>query len=285
MPSTQRSALGRLLHGLKREQHDYQASLELFPALNIDKLADDMGLATLGADRGSREEPASDSVVFDEVENRIVERVETEKNATHGLLLDQLRTYQERLSGLDFEGRFGTIRQAAPAAVTEFRAEAAQGRDELHSLRRHLRDLELEHDEFRRRNRLKRTAHWASGGNLTVKVGILLALFVFEVFLNGFFLSKGNELGYLGGAVEAFTFALLNVVVSFLIAAAGVRQLNHRNFCANCSALSRLSAMWCSPSGLTLPLLTIAKPRDRSLQMPGARCLRACRRTRSVSRT
>ena len=230
MPSTQRSALGRLLHGLKREQHDYQASLELFPALNIDKLADDMGLVMLGADRGSREEPASDSVVFDEVENRIVERVETEKNAAHGLLLDQLRTYQERLSGLDFEGRFGTIRQAAPAAVTEFRAEAAQGRDELHSLRRHLRDLELEHDEFRRRNRLKRTAHWASGGNLTVKVGILLALFVFEVFLNGFFLSKGNELGYLGGAVEAFTFALLNVVVSFLIAAAGVRQLNHRNY-------------------------------------------------------
>ncbi len=230
MPSTQRSALGRLLHGLKREQHDYRASLELFPALNIDKLADDMGLATIGADRGSREEPASDSVVFDEVENRIVERVETEKNAAHGLLLDQLRTYQERLSGLDFEGRFGTIRQAAPAAVTEFRAEAAQGRDELHSLRRHLRDLEMEHEEFRRRNRLKRTAHWASGGNLTVKVGILLALFVFEVFLNGFFLSKGNELGYLGGAVEAFTFALLNVVVSFLVAAAGVRQLNHRNY-------------------------------------------------------
>jgi hypothetical protein len=226
----QRSALGRLLHGLKREQHDYQASLELFPALNIDKLADDMLLATLGADRGAREEPASDSVVFDEVENRILERVETEKNAAHGSLLDQLRTYQERLSGLDFEGRFGTIRQAAPAAVTEFRAEAAQGRDELHSLRRHLRDLEMEHDEFRRRNRLKRTAHWASGGNLTVKVGILLALFVFEVFLNGFFLSKGSELGYLGGAVEAFTFALLNVGVSFLIAAAGVRQINHRNY-------------------------------------------------------
>ncbi len=230
MPSTQRSALGRLLQGLRREQHDYQASLELFPALNIDKLADDLGLATLGADRGAREEPASDSVVFDEVENRIVERVEAEKNAAHGLLLDQLRTYQERLSGLDFEGRFGTIRQAAPAAVTEFRAEAAQGRDELHSLRRHLRDLEMEHDEFRRRNRLKRTAHWASGGNLTVKIGILLALFVFEVFLNGFFLSKGSELGYLGGAVEAFTFALLNVGVSFLIAAAGVRQLNHRNY-------------------------------------------------------
>jgi hypothetical protein len=229
MESTPRSALARLLNGLKREQHDYRPSLEVFPTLNVDKIARDMALAKTGAERGAREEPASDSIVYDDVENRIVEYVEAEKNAAHGLLLDELRTYRERLINLDFEGRFGTIRQAAPAAVSEFRAEAAQGRDELHSLRRHLRDLEMERDEFRRRHKLKRTAHWASGGNLTLKVGVLLALFVFEVFLNGFFLAKGSELGYLGGAAEAFTFALLNVGVSFLIAAAGVRQLNHRN--------------------------------------------------------
>ena len=126
--------------------------------------------------------------------------------------------------GLDFEGRFATIRQAAPSAVSEFRAEAAQGRDELHSLRRHLRDLELERDAFLRRHKLTRTARSATGGSLTLKVGVLLALFVFEVFLNGFFLAKGSELGYLGGSVEAFTFALLNVGVSFLIGAVGVRE-------------------------------------------------------------
>jgi hypothetical protein len=230
MESAPRSALARLLNGLKREQHDYRPTLEVFPTLNIDKLAADLELATAGAGRGAREVPSSDSVALDDVESRIIERIEAEKNAAHGLLLDELRSYRERLSNLDFEGRFGTIRQAAPAAVSEFRAEAAQGRDELHRLRRHLRDLEMERDEFRRRNRLKRTARWAAGGNLTLKVGILIAVFVFEVFLNGFFLAKGSELGYLGGAAEAFTFALLNVGVSFLIAAAGVRELNHRNW-------------------------------------------------------
>jgi hypothetical protein len=227
---TQRSALGRLINGLKREQHDYRPSLEVFPGLNVDKLAADMGLAAAGAERGAREEPASDTAVLDDVEAKIVERIEAERNAAHGVLLDELRTYRERLAGLDFEGRFGTIRQAAPAAVTEFRAEAAQGRDELHSLRRHLRDLEVESDEFRRRHRLKRTARAASGGSLTLKIGVLLILFVFEVFLNGFFLAKGSELGYLGGAAEALTFALMNVGVSFLIAAVGVRELNHRNW-------------------------------------------------------
>jgi len=228
------------MNGLKREQHDYRASLEVFPALNVDKLAADLGLTRAGAERGSREEPASDTVAFDDVENRIVERVEAEKNAAHGTLLDELRTYRERLSGLDFEGRFGTIRQAAPAAVGEFRAEAAQGRDGLHSLRRHLRDLECESDEFRRRHHLKRAARWASGGNLTVKVGILLCLFVFEVFLNGFFLAKGSELGYLGGAAEAITFALLNIGVAFLLAAVGVRELNHRNWLRKLFGLAAL---------------------------------------------
>jgi len=224
-----KSALSRLVNGLKREPHDYRVSLDVFPALNIDKLAGDLGLAKAGAERGAREEPASDTLALDDIENAVVERVEAEKNSAHGTLLDEVRTYKERLTGLDFEGRFGAIRQAAPAAVSEFRAEAAQGRDELHGLRRHLRDLELERDEFRSRHNLKRAAHWASGGNLTIKVGILLVLFVVEVFLNGFFLAKGSELGYLGGAAEAFTFALLNIGVSFLIAVVGVRELNHRN--------------------------------------------------------
>jgi hypothetical protein len=229
MESRPKSALSRLVNGLKREQHDYRVSLDVFPVLNTDKIAADMRLAQTGAERGAREEPASDAPALDDIENAIVERVEAEKNAAHGTLLDEVRTFKERLMGLDFEGRFGTIRQAAPAAVSEFRAEAAQGRDELHNLRRHLRDLELERDEFRRHHNLKRAAHWASGGNLTVKVGVLLLLFVFEVFLNGFFLAKGSELGYLGGAAEAFTFALLNIGVSFLIAVVGVRELNHRN--------------------------------------------------------
>jgi len=138
--------------------------------------------------------------------------------------------------------------------VSEFRAEAAQGRDELHRLRRHLRDLELERDEFQRRNKLKRTARWASGGNLTLKVGVLLAVFVFEVFLNGFFLAKGSELGYLGGAVEAFTFALLNVGGSFLIAVAGVRELNHRNLFRKLFGLLSLLCYVALALGLNLAL-------------------------------
>jgi len=90
--STPRSALARLLNGLKREQHDYRPSLEVFPALNIDRLASDMALASTAAERGGREEPASDSVAFDDVENRIVERAEAEKRTALTNMADTIES-------------------------------------------------------------------------------------------------------------------------------------------------------------------------------------------------
>ena len=54
-----KSALGRLVNGLKRAPHDYRPSLEVFPALNVDKLAADLELAQAGGRRGAREEPLS----------------------------------------------------------------------------------------------------------------------------------------------------------------------------------------------------------------------------------
>jgi hypothetical protein len=249
-----RSSLARLVGGLKREPHDYRASLDIFPALNVAKLAADMAVGKSGAERGTTEEPSSDSASLDDIENRIVERVEAEKNSAHGILLDELHLYKERLTGLDFEGRFATIRQAAPAAVSEFRAEAAQGRDELHSLRRHLRDVEAERDEFRRRHKLIRTARSATGGNLTLKVGVLMVLFVFEVFLNGFFLAKGSELDYLGGAAEAFAFALFNIGVSFLAGTVAARELHHRNYIRKLIGLMLLAGYLVLAVGLNLTL-------------------------------
>ncbi len=248
------SALARLVGGLRREQHDYRASLEIFPVLNIAKLGADFSAGKMGAQRGAREAPSSDSAVLDDVESRIVERLEAEKNTAHGILLDQLQLYKERLSSLDFERQFATIQHAAPAAVSEFRAEAAQGRDELHSLRRHLRDVEAERDEFRRRHRLTRPAYWAAGGSLTLKIGILLLLFVFEVFLNGFFLARGSELGYVGGGAEAFAFALFNIGVSFLAGAIGVRELNHRNYIRKLIGLLSLLGYLTLAIGLNLTL-------------------------------
>jgi hypothetical protein len=133
------------------------------------------------------------------------------------------------MTALNFEERFAVIQQAAPEAVGEFRAEAALGRDELFALRRRLNDSEQEREHFRERNKLKRPARIGTSGKMVLKIGILAVLFVVEVVINGSFLAKSNLQGWLGGAVQAVSFAALNIVASFFWGLIPIRLINLRN--------------------------------------------------------
>lgn len=223
-----KKAIARLLEGLRRPSHEFRSSLQVFPDLDVDRVAAELKLAEKGVERGRRDEPSPEAPGPDEVELAVVERVESEKRRAHASLVDETRSYAERLSGLDFEGRFSAIRQAAPETLGEFRTEAAAGRDELFGLRRDLREVEQERDAFKREHGITRAARRVTGGSLVLKIGVLLVLFAVEVALNGAFLAKGNELGLLGGAVEAVAFAALNIGVAYLVATHAVRQVVHR---------------------------------------------------------
>lgn len=220
--------MSRLMKGLRREPHDYRASLDVFPALDPQAVAADLKIERVARKRGEADEPPPDGTTLDEGETRIVERIEAEKKSAHGILLEQLRTAEERLSSLDFEGRFAEIRQAAPAAVSEFRAEAATGRDELNGLRRKLKEHEESKEAFKARHKLVRPPHPPSAGAQALKFGLVALLLLIETVLNGSFLAKGSELGLLGGTTEAFAFAVLNVLGSFLFGRLGMPQLIHR---------------------------------------------------------
>lgn len=224
------SSLSRLLEGLRREPHDYKASLQVFPDLSVDKIAAELELGRKGSERGARNEPASQSASLDEIELRVIERIESERKSAHATLLDELDAYSQRLNALDFEGRFAAIRQAAPEAIGSLRTEVANGRNELNLMRRHLRDLEVEKSVFQKRHGLDRTARASTTGTLVLKVGIILVLLLVETVLNGVFLSKGSELGLLGGTVEALTFAALNILVSFGLGRFGAPEILHRNW-------------------------------------------------------
>jgi hypothetical protein len=138
--------------------------------------------------------------------------------------MNQLRTYDERLTALNFEERYAVIQQTALDAVGEFRADAGIGRDMLFGWR--LRDCEMERDHFRATHGLNRSARLASPGMIMLKIGLLAILFVVEVAINGGFLAKSSAQGLLGGAVQAVSFAALNIIASFLCGLVPIRLLN-----------------------------------------------------------
>jgi hypothetical protein len=248
------NALSRLLNGLRREPHDYRASLQTFPDLNVDAVAREMTLARQGAEHGRKEEPESERAGLDSTETSIVERVEAAKSSAYATLLDQKNLYEERLASLDFESRFADIRQAAPEAISELRASAALGRDELNRIRRDLAFKEKERDGFRARHRLTRAARISSGGSKTLKIGVLMVFVLIELFINGSFLAKGNEAGLFGGIIEALAFAALNVVFSFALAFFGIRLINRRGFFSRLVGLIALVALVAFAVGLNLVL-------------------------------
>ena len=89
---------------------------------------------------------------------------------------------------------------------------------------------------------------------MILKIGILAVMFVIEVAVNGGFLAKSNPLGPLGGAVDAVSFAALNILASFLCGLVVIRLLNRRNWFFKLLGLIGLAGYLAFAAGLNLVL-------------------------------
>ena len=109
VPGTRPSAIARIRALLSQPAHHYRPATTVFLDLNVDRVADEFGLAVLGGERGAENRPTSDAQTMDDIEHKIVERIEAHKQDANVIYLDQLHTYDERMNALSFEERFATI--------------------------------------------------------------------------------------------------------------------------------------------------------------------------------
>ncbi len=212
---------------MSEHPHIYRPSILSFLQLDVKKVAKELRLAEHGKVRGKRNQPSTDSEVFDDVENEVIELIEGEVKKAHAALLDDLSIYSERIHALDLEGRFSTIEAAAMDGISSFRSEVSRGLDRLSSPGRRLRELEQEMRDFKTEHGLKRTAHYPSTAEKVWRWGLIAVLFVVEVPGNSYFLSKGSAYGLIGGFAEAVIIAFLNLGASMALAFFGLRQAWH----------------------------------------------------------
>ena len=222
-------ALNRLWSSVRDSNHDFRASTDIFPIIDTEKVSKSLELTDRGRDNGKNNKPVKSARSLDDVEQRIVAKVEEEKRTSYQILEDQFHGFSDRLRNLDFEGQFGLIRQANFTSLADFKAEVTIGEDELHGLRRDLGDAESDLSSFKKKHQLERTAKVTKPGVVFFKFALLFLLLLVETILNGNFLATGNAQGILGGVTEAFTFAFLNIGSALLLSFFCVRLLVHRS--------------------------------------------------------
>ena len=224
------TGLDRLLSNLRLANHDFKATTELFPQLDVEKIAKEMELAELGTSRGKDNLPPSEAESPDSTELAILERIDDAKGRSFNALEEQLLSFSRRMADLEFQSQFSVIEKSNAESLTNFKGRIVKGRAELHTLRNELRVADRDLATFQKKNNLDRGAISTAGSKQFLKIAILLVVFGVEWLFNGFFLAEGSRMGFVGGVIAAAVFAFLNVGVAFILTMFGIRNLVHRSF-------------------------------------------------------
>lgn len=224
------AALTKLIEVFKTPQHDLKLNTEIFGQFDADKVAKELNLEKVGAQKGEKNQPSAESQIPDEIETQIQERIEAAKSTANESAENQIHSYNERISNLDFEGHFSELRQAGPIAISDIDAQIQRGLNEMNTRRRKLLDVEKEFFHFRNSNGLEfRTAKVTSTTEAFVRVLIIMIMVVSETYFNGTYLAKGSTQGLIGGVFEAATFAILNIGFSIILTNFVIRQIVRKN--------------------------------------------------------
>lgn len=221
------SAAKKIKDLLSASPNQYIPSIEKFLPLDLERIKSDLGLQISAQQNGERDIPASDSSGYDDIESKIVNLIETERTRTLNEFNQSLTTYNERLASLSIEARLSEVKVAAAFAVSEFKSDVHQAKDDLTLAQEAVSEQDKYLISFRQANGLTRPADYPNSWIL--HVGIILLAFLIEAFANATFLAQGSEFGLFGGFMEAIIFAAINIGVAWLVGRKVIPMLVHKS--------------------------------------------------------
>lgn len=228
--------LKRLYDLLKIDRTPYQPALLEFPAVDPIKLANEYQVHDRGVTRGRRNEPPQNIGGHDEDEHRIIGAMEGFRSSAEASLMTSLETYASRLAKLDNAILINTVDHELGNAISDFKTGVRTDANRLYVLKKNVVEAEYEYEEFRRRNKLARTAKYPAHKFKNLSVALLLALI--DTIANAYFFSLTHPKGWLGAIFESVFISGMNVVLGTVTGFFLARGCNLRNpFIKSLSAL------------------------------------------------
>lgn len=217
--------LAKIKEYLTQRPNQYIPSTMVFNELDLDVMAQQLQLKEKAQQRGASELPNTNSIDLDTVETEIVNSIEAEKNKCYETLRHELQAYDNRMAALSLDNKVFEIKNAAENAKSEFDAEARDGINQLEHDLQQVKELDQERKDFKKRNKLTRTANYPESPML--HWGVICVLFLIESLLNANFFANGLENGLLGGFMEALGITFVNISVGLSMGGFIYPQINN----------------------------------------------------------
>lgn len=195
--------------------------------IDTDQIAKQLKLIQRGEENGKQNLPRSETRSFDDVEQSIVQKLESEWSWQGGELLNHLRSYAVRLAGYSIESEFTRLQLRAKDTITNLRAINHQAEANLGPLREHYLATRSELRDFKNKHKLTRPSRAPS--SRWTSFGLLFVLLAVESALNGMFFAKGSDYGLVGGIGTAIGISLVNVSFAFVLGLWPARWMRHSN--------------------------------------------------------
>lgn len=199
--------------------------MDLLPSIDAKAIAEELQVSQQGLLSGLNNAPPPDASAPDETEKKIEAKLSDLCAHGRSQAADTLTAMHNRQNGIDLSAMVDAI--TATKAETEINIDRlkAEEHDRVLSLRREERKLWRAFQYFKSTNQITHEPHYPD--STIFHWSILAAMVVGETVANGYFFSKGNDLGLLGGVFQALLISLANVGLAVLVGAHVMRHLNH----------------------------------------------------------
>jgi len=191
----------RIFVGWLKGRRLYRPITVRFEQPDPQKIRRELDLKNEGARRGKENLPASDETRLDEVEQKIISRLEALKNQSYETYIENRGAYAATLRSMVSRPLQARVLTAPADARSEFDKAIREGRDELHSIQNLVIDVSKEFEAFRKKNHIDRTPDYPD--SRFFYWGVIALLVLVEAAANTFFFAQGSDFGIVGGFVLA----------------------------------------------------------------------------------
>ena len=185
----------------------FNPTTDVFPLINVDKIASDLRLEREGSGRGAKDLPGPDDDGLDSVEHRIIGAIDALRHKGLNHYHEHQQVYAERLVRAS-ESRV-EVQTIAGDAETDFQAEVKIWNAIMANQRKMVSVAGTALERFYERNGIEGAAQDGSGWPKFL--GIAAVMIVIESFGNGLLFREASMQGWLGGFVIAVAISVLNV--------------------------------------------------------------------------